>query len=223
MRWRAAPATIFSRPNHSDRRADRPSIRSRDDRDANCTLPGSLVHTHAGRLVPALRSRPSPAPKSNSHSARCTAGAKLPATSCLGAFGCRAARAINSPSNELKGSDPSELHLSCCPLSLRRMANSQTDQCNALELEGNTQPRRGQPVFGMSRRGRRLVTPPNRPVCFQSIAVGSRWASRPTWRFHDAPPLPMRSRPGKSTAMPPPIERNQVGLHHQGLASPSTR
>jgi hypothetical protein len=57
----------------------------RYDRDAQCTLPGSLAHTHAGRLVPA--SRPSwPARKSNPHSARCPAGAKLPATSCLGAF-----------------------------------------------------------------------------------------------------------------------------------------
>ena len=56
-------------------------------------LPGSLAHTHAGRLAPASRPPLSPARKSNPHSARRAAGAKLPATSCLGAFWTPAARA----------------------------------------------------------------------------------------------------------------------------------
>src|SRR5262249_22000664 len=65
----------------------------RDDRDTHCALPGSPAHTHAGRLVPASRPPSPPARKSNPHSARGTAGAKLPATSCLGAFWTPAARA----------------------------------------------------------------------------------------------------------------------------------
>jgi hypothetical protein len=65
----------------------------RHDRDTHCMPPGSLAHTHAGRLMPASRPPSPPARKSNPHSARGTAGAKLPATSCLGAFWTPDARA----------------------------------------------------------------------------------------------------------------------------------
>jgi hypothetical protein len=85
------PITLISEPI-----ASRYGLR--DDRDAHCTLPGSLAHAHAGRLVPLSRPPSPPARKSNPHSARGTAGAKLPATSCLGAFWTPAdrARAISS-------------------------------------------------------------------------------------------------------------------------------
>jgi hypothetical protein len=74
-----------------------------DDRDTHCLLPGSLAHTHAGRLAPASRPPSPPARKSNLHSARGTAGAKLPATSCLGAFwtpAVRARRTLRHPASK---------------------------------------------------------------------------------------------------------------------------
>jgi hypothetical protein len=52
-------------------------------RDAHCTL---LVSDIARRVVLASRLPARAAPTLNPHSARCLAGAQLPATSCLGAF-----------------------------------------------------------------------------------------------------------------------------------------
>jgi hypothetical protein len=89
----------------------------RDGRDTHCTLSGPLAHTHAGRLVPASRPPSPPARKSNPHSARGKAGAKLPATSCLGAFRTPAARergtlrhaGVRKPAHKLSS------HLDCKP------------------------------------------------------------------------------------------------------------
>jgi hypothetical protein len=44
------------------------------------------LSTHPGRFRAVLRPPSRPALTSNPHSARCPAGAQLPATSCLGAF-----------------------------------------------------------------------------------------------------------------------------------------
>ena len=64
---------------------------SRARQDAHRTLSGSPVCRR--RLVLASRLPSRAAPPSNPHSARCTASAKLPATSCLGAFWTPAATA----------------------------------------------------------------------------------------------------------------------------------
>src|SRR5262249_7717436 len=45
------------------------------------------LSTHPGRFLAVLRPPSRSALTSNPHSARCPAGARLPATSCLGAFG----------------------------------------------------------------------------------------------------------------------------------------
>ncbi len=66
-----------------------PAVRcctSRARRDAHRTLLNSPVSDIARRLVPASRLPSRAAPALNPHSARCLAGAQLPATSCLGAF-----------------------------------------------------------------------------------------------------------------------------------------
>src|SRR5215471_5152863 len=54
--------------------------------NAYCTLLSSHTYRHAGRILPAPRLSSRSAPPSNPHSTRCTVGAQLPATSCLGAF-----------------------------------------------------------------------------------------------------------------------------------------
>ena len=91
LRWLHAGGDL-SRHNHANQRADRPLIRS--TRPPNSPLHASRfpLHTHPGRPAPASRPPPWPARKSNPHSARCPAEAKLPATSCLGAFWTPAAR-----------------------------------------------------------------------------------------------------------------------------------
>ena len=55
-----------------------------DTLHATTETPHCTLHTHPGRPVPA--SRPPSGAKIKSHSARCPAGAKLPATSWLGVF-----------------------------------------------------------------------------------------------------------------------------------------
>src|SRR3984893_9031610 len=62
-------------------------------RDAYSTLPISPVCRSAGRILSASHPPSSSAPPSTPHSARCTAGAQLPSTSCLGAFWTPAATA----------------------------------------------------------------------------------------------------------------------------------
>ena len=79
------------------------------------TLPGPL-HAHPGCLAPASRPPSRPARKSNPHSARCPAGAKLPATSCLGASWtpapeCEAPLVIPASKNlHRSGHHPRSLH-----------------------------------------------------------------------------------------------------------------
>jgi hypothetical protein len=55
-------------------------------RNAYRTPLTSPTSRHAGRILSASTLSSSPAPALNPHSARCSAGAQLPATSCLGAF-----------------------------------------------------------------------------------------------------------------------------------------
>src|SRR5712691_608550 len=62
-------------------------------RDAYYTLVISPVCRCAGRILSASDPPSSSAPPSNPHSARCTAGAQLPATSCLVPFWTPAATA----------------------------------------------------------------------------------------------------------------------------------
>jgi hypothetical protein len=70
-----------SRPSHYARRTARSLIRSE-------RLPRCLFHASnlACVQIPAAYPTSRSAPPSNPHSARCTTGAQLPATSCLGAF-----------------------------------------------------------------------------------------------------------------------------------------
>src|SRR6266850_5677669 len=55
------------------------------------------LSTHPGRFLAVLRPPSSSALTSNPHSARCPAGAQLPATSCLGAFWTPASSACLEP------------------------------------------------------------------------------------------------------------------------------
>ena len=92
MRWPHAGSDP-SRPDHCGRRTVRSLIRSK-------RLPICLLHASnlamcrsAGRILSASHPPSSSAQPSNPHSACCTAGAQLPATSCLGAFWTPAATA----------------------------------------------------------------------------------------------------------------------------------
>jgi hypothetical protein len=84
MRWLYTGSDL-SRPDHGDQCAERPdALRAL----AEMPIAGSPPHmsTHPGRFRAVLRPPSSSALTSNPHSARCPAGAQLPATSCLGAF-----------------------------------------------------------------------------------------------------------------------------------------
>jgi hypothetical protein len=70
-------------------------------------------YDHAGRLARTSRPPSPPARKSNSHSARGTAGAKLPATSCLGAFWTPAARARGATRHCRRPKTCTEADVSC--------------------------------------------------------------------------------------------------------------
>jgi hypothetical protein len=93
MRWPHAGSDP-SQPGHRGRRTVRSLIRSK--RLPICllrTLPISPVCRSPGRILSASHPPSSSALPSNPHSARCTAGAQLPATSRLGAFWTPAATA----------------------------------------------------------------------------------------------------------------------------------
>ena len=96
MRWLHAGSDL-SRPDHGDHCAERPLMRS--ERLPRCPLQRSppRLSTHPGRFLAVLRPPSRSALTSNPHSARCPAGAQLPATSCLGAFWTPVSRACLEP------------------------------------------------------------------------------------------------------------------------------
>src|SRR5215469_4473480 len=96
MRWLDAGGDL-AQSNRIHQCADRASIRSKH-------LPKGLLHPAdfpylqtKSQTLSASRLSSRSAPALNLHSARCSAGAKLPATSCLGAFRSPAASARGEP------------------------------------------------------------------------------------------------------------------------------